>query len=75
MDTMTIKALRETVASRRPFKLFMADGRSVEVPHPEFVAMEPGERLLYVHSGEKTETIDLLLVVSMEETKPLPLGS
>jgi hypothetical protein len=75
MDRMTIKTLRETVAARRPFRLFTADGRTIEVPHPEFVAMEPSERVLYVaREGEKLETLDLLLVVGIEETRPLPPG-
>jgi hypothetical protein len=73
MDRMTSKALREIVAGRRPFKLFTADGRTIDVPHPEFVAMEPSERILYVAKEEgKLEALDLALIVGMEETRPLP---
>jgi hypothetical protein len=75
MDRMNTKILRETIAARRPFKLFLTDGRTLKVPHPEFVAIFPSERTILVgkRSG-KVETLDLSLVVSMEEIRELPLS-
>ena len=72
---MNVKTLRDTVAARRPFKLFTADGRTISIPHPEFVAMEPTERVLFVATSDgRLETIDLFHIVGMEEMKPLPPG-
>jgi len=70
---MTTDAVRRTLASRRPFKVITADGRTIQVPHPEFAAMSPSGRLLFVATeGDNLETIDLLLVVSLQEEKVLP---
>lgn len=51
----------------RPFVLHLADGRSVRVVHPEFIAVSPVGRSAVVY--DKTggfEMIDLLLVTSIE---------
>lgn len=67
---MTLDALRE--AHRRqpflPFMLHLADGRKVDVPHPEVMFLPPGSpRTLVV--GTKTggiRLIDVLLIVELE---------
>jgi hypothetical protein len=67
---MTTEKLQEFHAARpfRPFRLHLADGRKLDVRHPEIMAYTPnGRTLLYVHPDDRAERVDLLLVVSLEE--------
>ena len=51
----------------RPYRIHMADGRSLDVHHPEFVARAPTGRAVIVFKPDETfEFIDLLLVASFE---------
>jgi hypothetical protein len=51
----------------RPFRIHLADGRHVDVKHTDFIARSPGGRTAVVYtSDESVETIDLLLVTSLE---------
>ena len=51
----------------RPFILHMADGRQVNVDHPEFMAVSPTGRYATVYKlDESTEEIELFLVTSVE---------
>ncbi len=67
---MTIDRLRKTLRSQpfRPFKLHMGDGRSLSVPHQDFVWIPPeGSRTLIVSTGgDDIEIVDLMLVTSIE---------
>lgn len=66
---MTVEKLREVHRARpfRPFVIHMADGRSVRVVSPEFVAFSPAGRLAHVFTdGDRSEFIDLLAVTSVE---------
>ena len=50
----------------RPFRLHIADGREIKVPHPEFVAQFPsGRAIIVTHPDESFELIDLTLVTSI----------
>jgi len=70
---MTSERIREALQARRPFKLMTADSRTIEVPHSEFAALPPSGRLLFIaREGDKLETVDLLLVVSINEDRQLP---
>ncbi|HMC28359.1 MAG TPA: hypothetical protein VKM56_11265 [Verrucomicrobiae bacterium] len=70
---MTIEAVREAIRNRRPFKVTMADGRTLEVPHAEFAALSRSGRLLYVMlEGDRTEALDVLLITGLEQQSPLP---
>ena len=64
MDLNSIRnALREQPFS--PFVLCLADGRRVEVKHPEFVAMN--QRIVIVTDEESaTKILEPLLIVSLE---------
>ena len=65
---MTIELVREALHSHQPFRVFMADGRSVEVPHPDFAMLSRTGRILHVSlENDRTEAIDLLLVVSIQK--------
>jgi hypothetical protein len=45
----------------------MADGRSVDVPHPDFMHFFPYQRLVSVYKSEEGfEVVDVLLVTSVE---------
>lgn len=71
---MTIEQLREVHNARpfRPFTLHLADGRSFEVNHPEFLSQSrSGRTLHFVTPKDTLEHIDLLMVVSIEE---FPVG-
>lgn len=50
----------------RPFTVHLADGTSVEVPHPELMWRTQGGRTIFVNTqGEEVAIIDLLLVTKL----------
>ena len=65
---MTTEQLKSFMSVRpfRPFLIHMADGRSVEVNHPEWIAYAGGRTALVAKPDESFEVIDLLLVPSIE---------
>ena len=66
---MTIEQLRNVHLAQpfRPFIIHMADGRSLRVPHSEFLSHSESGRTIIVHQpGEKFSVIDLLLVNELE---------
>jgi hypothetical protein len=66
---MTVEQLGKLHVARpfRPFRIHLADGRSLEVPHPEVLAHVPGARTFVVGDPTGTyEIVDLLLVISLE---------
>ncbi len=51
----------------QPYRIHMADGRYVDVAHPDFLARSPAGRTAVVYKPDEThEVIDLLLVTSLE---------
>ena len=51
----------------RPYRIHMADGRSLDVHHPDFVARSPAGRGVIVYKLDETfEVVDLRLVASLE---------
>ena len=70
---MTIEQLRQMHRERpfQPFDIFLADGRSLPVEHPEFLSVSPTGRTISVgHSYGTHQVVDLLLVTSL---KPRPV--
>jgi len=67
---MTIEKLKEVVHATPflPFLIRMADGREVNVRHPDFISMSPTGRILNVFYGPKDASIfvDVLLITSIE---------
>ena len=64
---MTIEQFQSYQLARpfRPYVIQLADGRSLRVDHPEFVAHRPNSRTVAVAvSDNVVESIDLLQVVS-----------
>ncbi len=65
---MTIEQLRAAHQARpfQPFTIHVADGRSFNVPHAEFLSQSPTGRVITVFKSDDTcEIIDLLLVTSL----------
>jgi hypothetical protein len=63
-------AIREAVRTRpfQPFRLRLADGRELNVPHPDLVAVAPnGRRVVVFNTADDTmATLEPLLIVSLE---------
>ena len=65
---MTTDELKKAHQARpfEPFAVHLADGRKIEVPHPEFLAMRPGARTFSVALPDGTHAVvDLMLVTSI----------
>ena len=57
----------------RPFRIHLADGRHLDVKHPEFLAYTPRGRIAIVMRLDETfEILDLMLVTSLEVTDGKP---
>jgi len=72
---MTTEQLRKLHQQRpfQPFDIYLADGRTVPVDHPELLAQSSSGRTIGVGVPDGTiEIIDLLLVTSL---KPRANGS
>ena len=66
---MTIEQMREMNAARpfRPYAVHLADGRSLDIDHPEFLMFSRTGRTIAVSKPNDTiEIVDLLLVTSLE---------
>jgi hypothetical protein len=57
----------------RPFAFLLADGRSIPVPHPEFLSFNPkGRTGVVMDERDGFEVVDLSLVVSLSfEGEPI----
>ena len=67
--TMTVEQLRKMHRARpfQPFEIHLADGRSLPVEHPEFLAITPPGRTIGVGLRDGIiEVVDLLLVTSLK---------
>ncbi|MCO6437764.1 MAG: hypothetical protein J5J06_11800 [Phycisphaerae bacterium] len=65
---MNNEALRKAHAARpfQPFDLYVADGRVIHVPHPEFLAQFPGGRAIIITNEDYSwDLVDLLMVTSI----------
>lgn len=70
---MTTDALREAVGIRRPFRITLADGRTLDVSHPEFVSISPSGRLLYIaEENDRLEALDVRMITGVQQERTLP---
>jgi hypothetical protein len=72
---MTLEQLRAFHQARpfQPFDIYLADGRSLSVEHPEFLVIPPTGRTIGVGLANGViEIVDVLLVTSL---KPRPNGT
>ncbi len=75
---MTTEQLRnmQFATPFRAFRIHVADGRSLDVPHPEMLSYQPGGRTVIVHLPEDLwEVLDLLLINGLEVTDGKPRGA
>ena len=69
---MTTHEIRHLQDARpfRPFTIHMADGRKVQVFHPEFMASAPAARTVVVYQPDGSfQIVDILLVTALEVRK------
>jgi hypothetical protein len=76
MTTSQLKQLHEA-RPFQPFEIHVADGDVFTVPHPEFLWIMPGGRIVWVALGgaedDAAAMIDLLLVTKL--ISPVPTGN
>lgn len=66
---MTIAELTKMHQARpfQPFDIYLANGRTLPIEHPEFLASSPVGRTISVGLPDGThEIVDLLLVISLK---------
>jgi hypothetical protein len=66
---MTIKQFRSTLRLQqfKPFTIRMADGRTLPVTHPDYVAQSPTGRTVVVFQPDDSYSLlDLLLMTELE---------
>jgi len=57
----------------QPFTIHVSDGRSFDVPHPEWLWVTPSGRIIWVAHGPRgaeADMVDLLHVTSLEMKPP-----
>lgn len=67
---MTIQQLEAMHQARPfcPFRVHLADGRHLDVQHPEFLARSPsGRTVMIAKPDDSFEVVDLMLVTSLEQ--------
>ncbi len=66
MTVEQIRNLRDATPFRA-FRVHKANGKSVDVPHPDFINLSPTGRILIIsRANDSFELIDSLLVTSVE---------
>lgn len=65
---MTVDQLRAFHQAQpfRPFFLHIADGRTISVHHPEFMAYAGGRTVFVGQPDESFEVVDVLMITSIE---------
>lgn len=73
---MDIAGVREALHRQpfEPFEIRLADGRSLPVRHPDFVAIG-SRRIVVVGEDDSTTMIEPLLIVSLDTTKKAKGGN
>ncbi|HEX4631973.1 MAG TPA: hypothetical protein VH188_13530 [Chthoniobacterales bacterium] len=67
---LNLKPLRDRlVPPFQPFTIRLSDGRSFDVPHPDFIAVGRGV-VSVVDRDDGTHTLDALHIVSINDTVP-----
>lgn len=73
---MGIEGVREALRKEpfEPFELRLADGRSLPVQHPEFVALGK-RRIVVIAEDDSWSFVEPLLIVSIDQLKKKPPAS
>lgn len=77
MTAEQLRAMREANPFR-PFTIHLADGRTLPVPHRDFVSQSPGGRTIIVYQSVDAEAfsiVDLYLVTELEVQAQADSGS
>jgi hypothetical protein len=70
MTAEQLRALREANPFR-PFTIHLADGRTLAVPHRDFVSLSPSGRIVIVYqANDAFNVVDLYLVTDLEVQAP-----
>jgi hypothetical protein len=70
MTAEQLRAMRDAHPFR-PFTIHLAGGRTLTVPHRDFVSQSPGGRTIIVYgSDESFSVVDLFLVTELEVQAP-----
>ena len=71
-STMTTEQLPKLIKAQpfTPFSIRTADGREIEVKHPEAIAYTGGRIAVVLGADESVEVIDLLLVPTLRLHAP-----
>jgi hypothetical protein len=72
---MDIKGVREALHKQpfQPFVMRLADGRSLPVQHPDFLAVGK-RRLVLIDEDDGWSFIEPLMIVSIDQIKKTPPG-
>jgi len=67
LQAVDIQGIREALRRQpfEPFAMRLADGRSLRVPHPEFVAVHP-RRVIVIAQDGSWSVVEPLMVVSLD---------
>lgn len=68
---MDIADVREALHKKpfEPFSIRLADGRSLPVPHPDFIAVGPG-RIIVVAEDDSCSVVEPTMIVSLDSCSP-----
>jgi hypothetical protein len=70
MTAEQLRALREANPFH-PFTIHLADGRTLTVPHRDFVSLSPSGRIIIVYQpNDAFNVVDLYLVTDLEVQAP-----
>ena len=72
---MDIAGIREALHETpfKPFCFSLADGRTLPVPHPDFVAVHP-RRIIVIADDGSWSVVEPLLIASLDYTAPKEKG-
>jgi hypothetical protein len=72
---MDMGGIREALHKQpfEPFAIRLADGRSLPVPHPDFVALTP-RRVIVGAEDDSWAVVEPLLIVSLDYESPKTKG-
>lgn len=70
MTAEQLRAMREANPFR-PFTIHLADGRTLDVPHRDFISLSPSGRIIIVYQpNDAFNVVDLYLVTDLEVKVP-----
>jgi hypothetical protein len=62
---ITPEMLRKYMNQSQPFQIFLADGRQIDVPHGEYLSLQPGGRMFVLWTKKAFEVFNLTMVTSI----------